>query len=318
MLQQKEQKEREKERLKAKAENLANKAEKGITAVKKGPMRFRLFQVIAHTVEVYLKNRLSRSAAALSFFIMLSIFPFFICLNWLVGILHVDISSLLKGMGGFLPKETLNILNDYLSYVSGAESTPMLIAGMVFMATSSSAAFRIIIQTMEHIYHVRQPRTIWNFLLSFVCSFLFLFSIYICIILMLTGQWFLTMLENAFGFSLIPSAWLWLRFLLMFLFVFFLIYSIYRFTIPRKEKPVGILRGALFSAGALVVFSSLYSFFISLSARYALVYGSLASVMILMMWLYTCANIVMIGISLNIVLTKRKEERQKINCVKKK
>ncbi len=73
---------------------------------------------------------------------------------------------------------------------------------------------------------------------------------------------------------------------------------------------------------ALAAFSAdvpfCFFFFISLSARYALVYGSLASVMILMMWLYTCANIVMIGISLNIVLTKRKEERQKINCVKKK
>ena len=48
--------------------------------------------------------------------------------------------------------------------------------------------------------------------------------------------------------------------------------------------------------------------FISLSTRYSTVYGSLASVIILMLWLYLCGNIVNLGNVLNYVWWRRKQE----------
>ena len=46
---------------------------------------------------------------------------------------------------------------------------------------------------------------------------------------------------------------------------------------------------------ALVVASVLFSALIGFSSRYSLVYGSLASLIILMLWLYLCSTIVILG-----------------------
>ena len=48
---------------------------------------------------------------------------------------------------------------------------------------------------------------------------------------------------------------------------------------------------ALLSALAMVACSVLFSWFIDMSSRYSLVYGSLASLIILLVWLYLCGNI---------------------------
>lgn len=267
-----------------------------------------LVRVGKDTGSLFVRNQLSRTAAALSFFLTLSIFPFLICLNWLVGMLPFDFSSFIHGVGAFMPKDTVEILNDYLSYISGSQSTPMLIAGILLMATSSSSAFRIVLHSMEHIYRQKQQKGIWSYLFSFVYSFVFLFSIYICIILVGTGKWFLDLLETHLHWNGLSNNWLWSRFLLLFLFTLLVVYCLYRFAVPLKKRKVQVIKGALFAAAALVVVSLIYSWFIGMSTKYSLVYGSLASIMILMMWLYTCSNILILGASLNVVLTKRKED----------
>ena len=64
---------------------------------------------------------------------------------------------------------------------------------------------------------------------------------------------------------------------------------------------------AILAAVALVAASMLFSWFIGLSSRYSLVYGSLASVIILLVWLYLCGNILILGNVFNYVWYKRKK-----------
>ena len=52
----------------------------------------------------------------------------------------------------------------------------------------------------------------------------------------------------------------------------------------------------------MVVMSYVFSAFITASARYSLVYGSLASLILLMFWLYLCCQIIYLGAALNIAI----------------
>ena len=47
------------------------------------------------------------------------------------------------------------------------------------------------------------------------------------------------------------------------------------------------------------------------SARYSLVYGSLASVILLLVWLYLCGTILIMGNVLNYVLFTHRRERDR-------
>lgn len=55
------------------------------------------------------------------------------------------------------------------------------------------------------------------------------------------------------------------------------------------------------ASGRLVLASDVFSFLIDLSSRYSLVYGSLTSIIILMVWLYVCGNILLVGAVINYV-----------------
>ena len=103
-----------------------------------------------------------------------------------------------------------------------------------------------------------------------------------------------------------PWEWQWFRFLLLFLLVLLFVLLTYRMAAPRGEPRPPVLSGAFLAAGALVAATALFSWFIGLSARYSLVYGSLASVIILLVWLYLCGNILILGDVFNCVWYRRR------------
>ena len=67
-----------------------------------------------------------------------------------------------------------------------------------------------------------------------------------------------------------------------------------------------MIPGALVAAVALTVASMIFSAFMEHSTRYSLVYGSLTSVIILLVWLYLCGNILIVGSLINYVIHQRK------------
>ena len=93
--------------------------------------------------------------------------------------------------------------------------------------------------------------------------------------------------------------------------VLLLVLAIYRVGTPREALGRGAVRlSALFTAVAMVACSVLFSWFIGMSSRYALVYGSLASLVILLVWLYLCGNILLLGAVVGWVWTRQLHRSQ--------
>jgi membrane protein len=70
---------------------------------------------------------------------------------------------------------------------------------------------------------------------------------------------------------------------------------LYWLTGPKGLARPPVLIGAFLSSLLLTLGVTLFSALITFSSRYSLVYGSLASMIILMVWLYFCGNIVIFG-----------------------
>ena len=95
--------------------------------------------------------------------------------------------------------------------------------------------------------------------------------------------------------------------MLLFFLLFAIIYSVYLISAPKHATRMSRLPGALTAAIVLVVASMLFSQLITFSIRYELLYGSLASFVILMVWLYTCALILIMANVINISVSKQKD-----------
>lgn len=276
-------------------------------------MRGAFFQLppvlfVRDMVQAYGRLGVSRAAAALAYFLILTLFPLLVCVNFFIGLLELDPEAVFSALDSLLPRESLSIILDYLTYVSGipqSQSTPLLLASLFTILLSASAGLRTLLKTMDELYQVRHVSSLRRVVVSVVLSILFLLTIYLSIVVIFTGDWFFQLLEarlpsplaELIPLRLLSQLWGWLRYLLLFFCVLLLVLAVYRMGTPpplRREKKVLRLT-ALLSAGALVACSVLFSWFIGMSSRYSLVYGSLASLIILLVWLYFCGNILLVG-----------------------
>ncbi len=81
--------------------------------------------------------------------------------------------------------------------------------------------------------------------------------------------------------------------------MFFIIKLVYVVAPDDKVKGKYVNRGALFTTVSWLVVTVLYSYYINNIARYNLVYGNLANIVILLFWFYILAYIFVIGLYLN-------------------
>ena len=261
--------------------------------------RSRPVRVIEGMIACFFEHQLSRAAAAWSFFLILSIFPFFICLSALLSAFHLDFPNLIAAAGRILPTAAAQFLEEYLNYVTTENSAAMLTAGALMMATSASAAFRTILNITGEVYGKMRYKQIISWISSFLYAFLFLLAVYVCIVVQVFGSALVRLIGRYILIRPEIYRLLQLRYPLVAVFIFVILYGLYRLTVPRHRPRYPVWLGAMGGAAAFMVVGVVYSALIDLSAKYSLVYGSLASVVVLMMWVYTCSYVIFAGAALN-------------------
>ena len=262
-------------------------------------------------LDFYSEKRISRSAAALSYYVTLSFFPFLICVNALFSSAGLAIEDLLKDAVGVIPRDTIDIIRRYLSYVANNESALLTTTGIIMMLTTSAAGFRVLMQSIADCIGSARYKGFLGFIVSFILSTGFIAAVYASVIIMVTGQWLFSKLGQTSGVIRFSSLWRWVRFVILFLLLYIIITGIYSTAIKQRKARSYILNNAaMITSAVLVGVSVLFSLAIELSSRYTLVYGSIASVIILMLWVYTCGIIVIAGSSLCNYFTKRETEKK--------
>ncbi|MBR4057725.1 MAG: YihY/virulence factor BrkB family protein [Oscillospiraceae bacterium] len=256
-------------------------------------------------MSLYGQKRVSRSAAAMSYFLLLTVFPLLICLNAMLGSMFPTAERFGAFAAGLLPEGTIRFISDYLRYVSSGGGGKILPAGLALMCTSSAAAFRSVHNVMADLRGKARFQTILFWPLSFLFSLLFLAAMYFAVLVVLLGKQLLQSAASTLRLGDFSGVWQALRFPLLFLILLTMFWGLYRLTSPKEERGEQ-LPGAFAAAAGVELLSALFSLFIGMSTKYALVYGSLASLIILVLWLYLCCTIVVLGCALNVVLLRRK------------
>lgn len=264
------------------------------------------------TADLYMSIGAPRSAAALSYFLILTLFPLLVCVNYFIGLFHLDLENLLRSLDQLLPAGALAVMEDYLGYVAGSQSDALLLASLITILISASAGLRTLLATLDSLHGTKNVPIVRRVLLSVLLSALFLLTIYLSVVVIFTGEWFFWLLEERLPgriAQLVPplsGLWRWMRYLLLFCFVLLLVLVVYRAGTPRRAMRTRmVVLSSLLAAAAIAAASAVFSWFIGMSSRYALVYGSLASLIILLVWLYLCGCILLLGAVVGRVLENR-------------
>ena len=263
--------------------------------------------------ERFFALNLNRSAAALSYFLIMTIFPMLICVQWILGMFGENIIFFLEDFSYIIPAGVLSIIEDYLTY-TGSQSGGLLFIGITTAIYTGAAAFRMLSDTLREIFESRGGSDTARFVFSFVYAVAFLLAVYVLAITVIAGRWLITLLEPFFAMidfiNLLDLAnlWNWFRFVILNIISAGMLYTVYYCNAWRSPYKMKILPGAVFGSLVFTVVSGFFSWFISSSVKYSAIYGSLASVIILMLWLYILANIILIGAVVNKKLSDHRSD----------
>ena len=273
------------------------------------PIRF-----VTDVVEAYFTKRVSRAAAELAYFLILTFFPIMICISAFVNELHLDLAALVDQADPFLPEGVLVLFRDYLTYIDTNQSTAMLLTGAFLTVLFASAAVRGLMNIMHELYGRATFRGLWQLVASVLFSILLLATIYLSMAVVVTGNWFFHSLGQLLKLDNLGErfgTWQWVKYLLLLGMVFLFILLLYRFAAPLDRPRPPVIIGALIASVALAIASMIFSALMGGSTQYSLIYGSLASVIIMLVWLYLCGNILILGNVVNYVIYKHRKEARR-------
>ena len=259
--------------------------------------------VLRRTFIEMLTDRVSLTAAGCAFYGTLALFPAISMLISIYGLLFNPQTVLpqLEVMQDLLPPAAYELISQRIELLVGRSSGTLTI-GLAFSTLValylSAAGAKSIIGALNLAYEEHERR-------SFLRYQLVAFGITLCVILCTAvGIGFLVALPPAltfFGFvshqrTLISAAGL----LLLVGAVLTGLSLLYRFG-PCRESArwTWVTPGSLVATLLWVAVSALFSVYVAKFARYDMTYGPLATVVVVMMWFYVTAYVVLLGAELN-------------------
>lgn len=235
----------------------------------------------------------------LAFFLVLSIIPIISLIGIIASGLSLSTGSVVSYLNSVLPSDITNLLVDFISrdYL-GSTSFIFFIVGFYLASNGPDSlitASNILFKNENDNYIFRRIKAL--------CMTFFLILLFIFILVFLAfGSFILTKLLN-FGMlgKFIASNYVIItviKFILAFIFIFLFIKIIYTMSISTlKSKDVN--KGTLFSTIAIILVTTIYSFYVTNIAHYDIIYGSLSSIAILMLLIYFISYILVLGIAIN-------------------
>ena len=252
-----------------------------------------------------LKDNIGVFAAQASFFIIFSIVPFLMLLITMVRfVLPVDINMLLNNIHSYLPLQLYSFVSDIVMDVYYKSASTGLIS--ISAITALWLASKGIMAMYQGLNMVFSPDFRPNYFkaraISILYTILFITVLFTTIVLFGFGNSIAELIPEHMQIIVRISKTVlqWKIIVLPILTVTFALF--YKILPKEKNSLVKQLPGAVLAALAWVIFSYIYSIYVQYFSNYSYVYGSLAAILLLMLWLYTCMNIFLLGAEFNRLL----------------
>ena len=286
--------------------------EKGNEAKIPRTERLGLVDFLKLTFKEVGEDHVSAFAGNVTYKALFAIFPFFTLLLSLLGLFNATdlVTTMIQSAQGALPGTAVTFLEDQILPLTQSQANSAFTFGAIISIALAlwgvSGAFRSIMEAMNVMYEVEEDRPAWK---------MYGISIFISlavIVLMLTafgivifGGSVVGGLAGAIGLKgTFEAVWRIIQWPIVACIVLFTFAIIYFFAPAAKQKFAWISPGAILAFAFWLLFSLLFSFYVGNIGgdSYNETYGSLTGVILLLLYIYYSAFIMLIGAEMNQVI----------------
>jgi len=248
-------------------------------------------------------------SAQLAYFFLLSIFPLLLFIVTLIGYFPLDDGMIIEMLSDYLPADVVQMIEQNLTQIVNNRSGSLLSISILGTLWSASNGFNAITRSFNKAYQVETKR---NFILGRLVAIglmlTIVLAIFFALLLPVFGkvlvEFLSTYLPMPEGFLKSWNTLRWVSSSIMFFIVFYLLYKL----APNKKfREHYVLWGTLFATFSWQITSYAFSYYVETLGNFSITYGSLGTVIVLMIWFYLSGIIITTGGVINAVFTERRK-----------
>lgn len=251
-------------------------------------------------------HRIDASSAQMAYFTLLSLFPFFMLMLNLISTLSLTYSEIIPNIINLFPEDVRSMIYGVIIDLNiGFGGNLQLILTSLGTLYSASFGINSMIFACNLAFGSEKEKSgIVLILKALIFTFAFMILI---LLLFITGIMGDKIFSDIVSFFKLPkftyTIWYYFKNVFVPAYIILMLNILNRFSLPKhirtKIKRYHLLPGAFISMALMMLLSYIFAFRTSNSDSYAITYGSLSTVIMLIVWLYLMGTSLVIGFEVN-------------------
>ena len=266
----------------------------------------RFIRALYHKIK---ENEILLLSTQLTYRLIFALFPFIIFLISMVGYFDIDAETLLEEAFAVFPLQIAQVINDVINDVVDTRNPSIMSTSLLLSIFTVANGFNSVMRGVNKVYDQEDTRNVAaRWFHSTVLVIALAFAIISSLLVVIYGDAIYGLIHRHFDPDrLFSSIFGFAGLLITITIMLATIILIYKLSLGKKQSIVSLLPGAMLTIVVWAISSSAFNFYINNFSRYSLVYGSIASIFITMLWLNIISATILIGAQTNALLNIRRD-----------
>lgn len=251
------------------------------------------------------------SAAQVGFYFMFALFPLLLFLISLFGLVLDTADNLRQELFVYLrqimPYSAIELVDKTLIEVVENSSSGKVTLGFLIAWWSASAGIDGVTVALNAVYKIKETRPYWRRKLrSLILTLVIAVLIFVALGIIFYGAQFVSFLLSSISLPIPSEGFLKILSLLIIALVLILMFAVIYSFCPNHVPFTfnWITPGAIVAIVLWVAFSLIFRLYLQYFDSFAKTYGSVGAIIILMLWLYLTAFVILVGGAINAILNE--------------
>lgn len=252
------------------------------------------------------RDHVGAYAAQSAFFFMLCMIPIILLLLTMVQYTPVTKADVMTAVIQVFPSSVDSLITSIVNQVYN-QSTGIIPITIIVALWSAGKGVLAMSSGLNCVYDCQETRNyIYLRIRSTIYTVMFIMVILLLLVLSVFGNRLNILIEEHAPIMLNMADWLIeARIFIMPSVMLVFLLLIYKFLPNRRDKYRKQIPGAIFATIGWMVVSWVFSVYVDIFQGFSSMYGSLTTIMLIMMWMYFCMYSILLGGEINVRLDKK-------------
>lgn len=284
---------------------------------KKGGRIRGLYELAMDFSKKCTEDHISAFGAMSAFFILLSMFPFMVLLLTLTKTLPFTKDDILLVLSNALSFEPTSLIVSLVNEIYRKTGTTVFTVSILAALWSSSKGIYSIVRGLNSVYDIEDERNYFVIrAMSALYTVVFAGIIVAMMVLWVFGNSLYDFICDFVPFlASIAKTIIYKRLVVSIIFLTIMFMCIYKFIPARKCRFFRQLPGAVLATFGWLLISRGCAFYMENFSNFTYIYGSMAGIMIILIWLYFCMSMIFYGAEFNYFLENKNNYHKLVRMV---